>query len=747
LHRLLRFPVDVCLLHVHLARLWLVLLCRPFGGKESAFELIAVRQGRRASVGCCPAAPHYANLWLFRLLCPSIRRITDGSLVCKARACRCWSPHGSRVFLVTGLLGICWLSGLCFLNGVTPYRLLVWEGDPATEATAGRESVAKSAAGGAARPPPDGSWLDKGGDAENGVAVGLGDAWRVQLATGEGPHEPTGKAPSATGREREAVAGVGEERKGGNDVERLCREGDAFAAAGEDRKAAAKFRLACRADPTQIRPLVRLGQALARLRNWDEAVKAYDGALWLDGQCEDALRGLAVLELRRGRAPKAVALAGVLLGADDTDAARHRLLAVALLAADRPQDAAVAAGKARRLAPGVWQNQLLEADCQLAAGRIDEARTGYLQVLLANPKATAPHVGLARILRQTKGEQAALASLEMLPAPVLQAEAVALELAELRQATGDTETAISLYRQVLKRHASLVPRLRLAELLLAKGSHNEAHKLLASVLAEQPEHLVCRRLMGRLYLDTGLPALARKHIQVAMGSDEAENCATRLLAAEAEVACGNVGKAAAMLRENLGHHPDDLPSSLALARCLMDLGQAPQALTLAARAATRFPEAAAPLSLQADIYRMAGDMAQATSHYRDALRLDPKDALTLTALATVLLGTNELEEADSLSAKALQARPQDPQTMHTRGWVLYKRGKIGAAKTLLAKAAKAMPENPSSRYHLGVVLLESGARKEAVQELRAALSSGTFFPDREDAKRRLASLLLAGEDK
>jgi len=46
-----------------------------------------------------------------------------------------------------------------------------------------------------------------------------------------------------------------------------------------------------------------------------------------------------------------------------------------------------------------------------------------------------------------------------------------------------------------------------------------------------------------------------------------------------------------------------------------------------------------------------------------------------------------------------------------------------------------------------VVLLESGARKEAVQELRAALSSGTFFRDRGDAKRRLASLLLAAGDK
>jgi Flp pilus assembly protein TadD len=98
---------------------------------------------------------------------------------------------------------------------------------------------------------------------------------------------------------------------------------------------------------------VLIGQAYLRLREWEEAERAFGKALELDGDNDRAWHGLAAAALGRGQFERAAELALRAVGLRGSYAEAHYHLGVALSRLGRPEDAAVAFRRSVALQPNL----------------------------------------------------------------------------------------------------------------------------------------------------------------------------------------------------------------------------------------------------------------------------------------------------------------------------------------------------------------------------------------------------------
>jgi tetratricopeptide (TPR) repeat protein len=122
----------------------------------------------------------------------------------------------------------------------------------------------------------------------------------------------------------------------------------------------------------------------------------------------------------------------------------HHAAGLALLAADRPEEALMAFGEAGRRDPLAAQYPLFEAQVHLAAGRTAEARAALARVLALRPEEAFAWASLAECHRQEGNLEAALR--EIRAARRLDRAAAAFRVAEARllRLSGRPRDAIEL---------------------------------------------------------------------------------------------------------------------------------------------------------------------------------------------------------------------------------------------------------------------------------------------------------------
>jgi tetratricopeptide (TPR) repeat protein len=141
------------------------------------------------------------------------------------------------------------------------------------------------------------------------------------------------------------------------------------------------------------------------------------------------------------------------------------------------------------------------------------------------------------------------------------------------------------------------------------------------------------------------------------------------------------------------------------------------------------------------VLQSQGKVEDANRHYRRVLEIDPKNALAANNLASNLADRGgNLDEAIRLAQIAQVATPENPAIWDTLGWLYYKKGLFESAFPLLSDAARKLDKNAVVRYHHGMALAKTGKKREAVQELNAALSLDPNFPESGEARKVLESL-------
>jgi len=143
-----------------------------------------------------------------------------------------------------------------------------------------------------------------------------------------------------------------------------------------------------------------------------------------------------------------------------------------------------------------------------------------------------------------------------------------------------------------------------------------------------------------------------------------------------------------------------------------------------------------------DIAAKGGKPEEAIGHYRKALKIEPANAIASNNLAWILAEQGKsLDEARILAQAATKAGGDSyVDAYDTLGWVYYQRGEYSQAVISLSKAKSLAPRRLDIAGHLGLAYAKAGRKKEAVVELKRALSGTASLPNRTELERVLAEL-------
>jgi len=290
--------------------------------------------------------------------------------------------------------------------------------------------------------------------------------------------------------------------------------GSIQARAGDDEAAVASFRSALAADSDLVQTRLHLGNALARLGEFAEALEAYDQVL------------------------------------------------------SRPGIASDTAAQARIQRGSVRAN----------LGQLDEARADLEAALEADPASAEAHLRLGGVLLAQGDVEAARASLgraaETATVPRLEAQAHAT-LAGLSRSAGDFQAAAASFARALDADPRYVEAMSgFASLLGQAGRYREAAALYRRLLAEQPENRVAR--MGEItaLVLAGADAEARQRMEAGLarypGDLDMRDVLARHLAAADDVSVRD-GQRAVQLAQSLY---DEVPTPESMETLAMAHAQA-----------------------------------------------------------------------------------------------------------------------------------------------------------------------------
>ena len=136
----------------------------------------------------------------------------------------------------------------------------------------------------------------------------------------------------------------------------------------------------------------------------------------------------------------------------------------------------------------------------------------------------------------------------------------------------------------------------------------------------------------------------------------------------------------------------------------------------------------------ADRHR-AGRMAEAESHYRRALRLEPNNPDALNLLGVALRARGGLAEALQHSARAVALAPDQPLMLANHGAALAEAGYLEEAIAMMRAALARAPADAVTWRNLGQALAAQG---DAAGALEPLLTAAKLTPDDPDAWLALA---------
>lgn len=518
----------------------------------------------------------------------------------------------------------------------------------------------------------------------------------------------------------------------------LIEEGDRCAQAGSHAEAIESYRRALVADPFCQEAQAGLGRSALALEDKDTARAAFASILRVQPEHPGALEGAAEVALRDGASAQARRYART-LEALHPGGGRARLIEAKALEMERDLDgAAEAVRQALERLPE-------DAECLYVSGRIAEARgdmgpaaRAYAAIPSGDRHAVAAELGLARIaLREGKAGEA-LDRVTELRERYPDREDVVLLLADVVSRRDGPAQAARVLELTLADHPDLVQvRNRLGDLYVSQGRWNDAYRTYSDILERAPGNLTARLQLAAISLAGGLSTLAVEHCRRAVAQAPGRPEAYRLYG-KALLADGRHAEAEAVCRRMVASLPGDLDATLQLAECLVRAGRLEEGARLAEEVIAKGPDRAAPYRLLTEIAYHRGDLQQALSCSRQALRLAPEDILILNNHAALLAYTGgDLEEALRLARQAYDLMPDNPLVCDTLGWILVLRGDHREALSLLTFARRHAPGSPDAAYHLAKALHLLGRTAEAHRTVRAALALDGPFPQVEEARRLL----------
>jgi putative PEP-CTERM system TPR-repeat lipoprotein len=367
------------------------------------------------------------------------------------------------------------------------------------------------------------------------------------------------------------------------------------------------------------------------------------------------------------------------------------------------------------------------ADLKNAAKGKPEEVLGFItKAVEANPTELAPRLAQIEFHLRNKDQKSALTAAQNALAAIPDKPELLDALGRTQQISGDSNQALSTFGKLASlQQNSPIAQMRMAEINLANKNKDEAAKNLRKALEIKPDLLEAQRGLILLALDSKKPqdalALARD-----IQKQRPKEATGFVLEGDINASSKQWPEAIAAYRNGLKQAPAS-ELAIKLHTALLASGNMAEAEKLAATWTKEHLKDIAFRMHLGDIATARKDYPAATQHYRNALEIQPNNALVLNNLAWVS-GEMKSPKAMEYAEKANQLAPNQPPFMDTMAMLLVSKGETAKAVELLRKALEISPQATAIQLNLAKVLIGAGRKDEARKELDALAKLGDRFP-------------------
>lgn len=189
---------------------------------------------------------------------------------------------------------------------------------------------------------------------------------------------------------------------------------------------------------------------------------------------------------------------------------------------------------------------------------------------------------------------------------------------------------------------------------------------------------------------------------------------------------GKIDEASTMMKELLTNTPEDRMVWVATAQInvrLRRFKEAEDALEKAEPLSTKKEDKLYLLFLRGELAERQKHFEQAEQFFRQALDLDPSNAMALNYLGYMLADKGlHLPEALKMIRKAVDQEPWNGAYLDSLGWVYFKMGEYELAEDNLRQAVARNQTDPTVHEHMGDLYEKTGRIRQAAEQWQLSLA-------------------------
>lgn len=515
------------------------------------------------------------------------------------------------------------------------------------------------------------------------------------------------------------------------------------------RKALDQYDKISEADPKDVESLVMIGRLQKVVSNPTESEKAYQKALELDPNNEDALSGLAMSAAEKGDISGAAAML------EKANANNPNPRGLAQLAETYEQlkdfkNASKAWQKALDVSGGNPEIKRALANSLVMSDQVDEAIAVYGELYEDEPKDLLSVLRLSQLYRQkrnfekarefaTKAKELDGTNLEVRfnDVYILEAEGKQTEaIATLREILDSTTRKTYLPQEKQNRLLLLE---RLGAMLRENEKYAEAAKLFEEGIELEP---AASKQMYRQLVETYRQAKDYPKASAAIDTAIAKNPDDRLLLLQKGQLLGEMGKPAegVALMAKLLDGKQDLDVHLSVAQVWekgKNYSEMSKSLDSAEKAASSAPDRERVYFMRGAMFEKQQKFAEAEAEFQKILKEDPDNAGALNYLGYMLVDKNmRLPEALKMIQKAVDQDPTNSAYLDSLGWAYFRLDQLDEAEKYLKQSLERLSKDPTVHDHLGDVYFKQGKLKEAITQWERSLTewNTSSVADRDSAE-------------
>jgi len=181
-----------------------------------------------------------------------------------------------------------------------------------------------------------------------------------------------------------------------------------------------------------------------------------------------------------------------------------------------------------------------------------------------------------------------------------------------------------------------------------------------------------------------------------------------------------------------------------LGKMMLLLKKPKQAIEVLEQGLEKIPDDAAIRFSLGAAHLAAGDHDAALSDFEAVLAQNPKNAMAANNVAAIIAdhkydNPERLDHALRLAQANQDAK--NPYFLDTLGWLHYRKGDYSLAILFLKQAVEARPDHAYMNYHLAMAYYKGGDQDAARSYLEKAVVDGAAYPELDEAKALLKSLM------